>query len=134
MKAFEAALNYLKRREHTEKELYAKLSAKGFSKDDIKEALERLKSLNYQSDKRFAESYIRSRLSRNPEGRSVLQMRLLSKGVSTSLAKEVLDEYFECHGEEIEEIYSEYSRKLEERKGEEKAKSTLIRKGIRKID
>ncbi|MBR1938291.1 MAG: regulatory protein RecX [Spirochaetales bacterium] len=134
MKAFEAALNYLKRREHTEKELYTKLSAKGFSKDDIKEALERLKSLNYQSDKRFAESYIRSRLSRNPEGRSVLQMRLLSKGISSSLAKEVLDEYFVRHGDEIEEIYSEYSRKLEERKGEEKAKRTLIRKGIRKTD
>lgn len=61
-------------------------------------------------------------------------MRLLSKGVSSSLAKEVLDEYFARHGEEIEEIYSEYSRKLEERKGEEKAKSTLIRKGIRKTD
>ncbi|MCR5731914.1 MAG: recombination regulator RecX [Sphaerochaetaceae bacterium] len=134
MDAYESALNYLKRREHTEKELFMKLSKKGYSRDEISEAVKKLQEFNYQSDRRFAESYLRSRLARSPEGRSVLLMRLISKGVSKSLAAEVVDEYFDEHEEEINEIFSEYQKKLEDRKGEDKARSTLIRKGIRKVE
>ncbi len=132
MKAYDQALSYLSRREHTVKELAAKLSAKGYGNSEIDEVLALLQKQNFQSDRRFAEAFIRSRLNKCPEGRPILQMRLVEKGVSKSLAGEVLDEYFEEHEEEIGEIYSEYQKSLERKKGAEKARSTLIRKGIRR--
>ena len=132
MNAYDRALGYLSRREHTVKELVTKLTGKGHSMAEIEDAILRLQQQGFQSDRRFAESYIRSRLGRTPEGKQVLMMRLSEKGVSRSLAKEVLDTYFEEHDEEIEKIFSEYEKDLEAKKGAEKARSTLIRKGIRR--
>ena len=130
MNAYDRALGYLSRREHTVRELVGKLSSKGHSLSEIEDAVIRLQEQDFLSDRRFAEAFIRSRLARNPEGKQILLLRLVDKGVPKSLAREVLDEYFEEHEEEIAEIYSDCQRRLEERKGTEKAQRALIRKGI----
>ena len=57
----EKAIDYLSRREHSRAELKQKLSAKNFSSEEINQTLDDLAARNFQSDERFAESYVRYR-------------------------------------------------------------------------
>lgn len=60
------AMDYLARREHSRYELQCKLSEKFEQADDsvIASVLDKLEADNLLSDTRFAESYVRSRISR----------------------------------------------------------------------
>ena len=69
MDAYDRALRLLSQREHTEKEIRRKLSEKGCGREEIDSAVSRLIAEGSLSEERFAESFIRSRLRRNPEGR-----------------------------------------------------------------
>jgi regulatory protein len=60
----EACLQYLIRREHSQKELLKKVSTKGFSRFDIDLVITDLAEQGLQSNARFAESYARSRVHR----------------------------------------------------------------------
>lgn len=55
------ALSLLARREHSQLELEKKLITRGFSAPDIKTMIAKLIAEGLQSDKRFAECYIRKR-------------------------------------------------------------------------
>ncbi len=57
------AIRYLARREHSVKELGDKLRLKGFELPDIQETIARLQAENLQSEDRFVEMLIRSRIS-----------------------------------------------------------------------
>ncbi|MCX7122378.1 MAG: regulatory protein RecX [Gammaproteobacteria bacterium] len=57
------AIDYLSRREHSVKELQAKLEQHFTDTDQIKEALEALQTEGYLSNSRFLESRIRHRLN-----------------------------------------------------------------------
>ena len=103
MTCYDKALSLLALREHTEVELRNKLNAKGFTKKEVDEAIKKLLDENFLSDSRFCQVYIRSRLKKNPEGKSILIMRLRQKGVSAELAKEEVDSYFEENIDEINE-------------------------------
>lgn len=131
MTCYDKALSLLSIREHTEAELRNKLIAKGFLQKEIDEAIKKLLEENFLSDSRFCQVYIRSRLKKNPEGKSILIMRLRQKGISAELAKEEVDSYFEENIDEINEIFNSYSQKLISKKGEEKAKLKLYQKGIK---
>ncbi len=96
----EKALKYLAVREHTLGELRQKLTLKQFSPQTIEQVLSSLKEEGLQSDKRYAEVFVRSRQRRNPEGKSMLVCRLRAKGVSSEIAKSAVEEAFSCHGEE----------------------------------
>lgn len=130
-KCRDRALKLLAMREHSRRELELKLVSKGFSPDETGPCLDQLEQEGWLSDERFCESYIRSRLRRQPEGRAVLLMRLREKGVSPEAASAAVDSYFTQHEEEIMEIFRDYASSLEARKGREKAQSVLYRKGIR---
>ncbi|MDB1145108.1 MAG: regulatory protein RecX [Alcaligenaceae bacterium] len=58
---FQKALMYLSRREYARAELRTKLLKVSTSDVLLDEVLDRLASLNYQSDERFVESFIRSK-------------------------------------------------------------------------
>src|SRR6478735_12505019 len=60
--AYEKALGLLARREHSARELKAKLSQRGFDADENVAALERLQSRDFQNDARFGEMLVRSRI------------------------------------------------------------------------
>ena len=126
--AYDKALSLLALREHTEKEIRTKLQAKGYQAADISSAIERLKGENALSEERFAESYIRSRMRRTPEGKEILIMRLISKGTPSSIAKSAVNEYFES-GDYLEPLFILYNSLLK-KKGEEKALAFLYRKGF----
>jgi len=85
-----AALNYLARREYSRLELYQKLVAKGYQSSDIQDVLEYLQLQSYQSDKRFADMYIRSRINAG-DGPFKIKISLRAKGICDSLALAVFD-------------------------------------------
>jgi len=88
------AMDALARREHGRKELELKLRQKDFPPDVIGEQLDRLEAEHLLSDRRFATQYVDSRQRRNPEGRNLLTMRLMQRGVDRSLAEQVVDTWF----------------------------------------
>jgi len=60
--AYDKALGLLARREHSARELKGKLARRGFDPDENAVALERLRSKDFQSDARFGEMLVRSRI------------------------------------------------------------------------
>lgn len=61
--AYDKALAWLARREHSQRELHTKLQRAGYAREQITAAIERLIADHYQDDARFAQSLIRSRVS-----------------------------------------------------------------------
>ncbi len=128
MDVYERALNLLATREHSEKELRAKLIQKGCSEKETEDALTSLKEEGALSDERFAESFIRSRLRRTPEGKSILLFRLKEKGVPDEIARSSLEKAWE------EELYITALRKekekLEKKYPIDKVRLKLMQKGF----
>lgn len=83
-KVFDCALRLLTRREHSVKELSDKLKQKGFNAEEVESALESCQRLNLQSDQRFVEIYIRSRI-RQGYGPLKITQELKQKGVDSEL-------------------------------------------------
>lgn len=84
------ALKYLSRRDYSCLELYQKLIAKGFDIEDIQSVLENLQKRGYQSDERFTEMFIRSRMA-SGDGPFKIKIALRGKGICDSLALTVMD-------------------------------------------
>lgn len=84
------ALGYLARRDYSRLELYQKLVAKGFQSPDIQQVLDELQANAYQSDERFADMYIRSRINAG-DGPFKIKISLRAKGICDSLALAVFD-------------------------------------------
>ena len=88
-----AALDLLALREHSRRELERKLDARGFDADVIAGALDRLAADGLQSDARFAEQFIHSRMQRG-SGPQKIRAELRERGVDAAdigLAMEALD-------------------------------------------
>ena len=128
MNAYEKAVKLLSQREHTAKEIERKLSDKGYFKEEIEEAISKLLSIGYISEERFAEGYIRSRLRKCAEGRSLLRLRLKEKGTPSNIADECLSKAWE------DRLYFDVLKKeymaLLQKHGEEKAMMKLQAKGF----
>lgn len=128
MDAYEKALALLSIREHTKKEIRVKLLNRGFSPESVDSAIERLSSEGWLSEERFAESYVRSRVRKSPEGKRIILMRMREKGTPLETAERALDEAWssKAYLEPLLEYYSALVRK----KGEVKAEETLYKKGF----
>lgn len=70
-------------REYSQKELFIKLTQKGFSPSDIQPVLTELAENNWQSDARFAENYARARL-RKGYGATAIRYELNQKGIDVA--------------------------------------------------
>ena len=87
-----SAIYSLAMREHSRYELQNKLKQKEFSIDvDLDKLLDELESNDYLSDKRFAESFIRYRVTRG-QGKVKISNDLKQRGVSSSLINTALHE------------------------------------------
>lgn len=128
MNAYERAVKLLAIREHSKAELKRKLIDKGYSEDESEEALIRLISLGWQSDYRFAQSYIRSRLRKSPEGKNVLLSRLREKGCDMDAAMSAVEEAWE-EGGWREPLLKAFQRQMV-KKGEEYATLYFRKKGF----
>ena len=105
------ALDLLAIRDHSRYGLSTKLLQRGFSKDIVDEVLASLTEKGLLSDRRFAESFVRMRQNRNPEGPSVLESRLMQNGVDRQIATEVLSEWFSDE-DNVEKALSKAARKI----------------------
>ena len=103
----EACLQYLIRREHSQKELLQKVSAKGFSRSDIDLVITELVEQGLQSDTRFAESYARSRVHRG-FGPLRIKAELQQRGAG--------DCYFDMAVEDIAGSWQELLEQVYEKK------------------
>lgn len=88
MSCRETGMGLLARREHSRKELQAKLSLREFSRDDIEQTLDTLETDRLLSDRRFAEAYVRFRSERG-FGPLRIRAELRERGV----AEDLVDEY-----------------------------------------
>ncbi len=85
-----AAMNLLARREHSLWELRRKLKSRFASETLLDEQLSRLAEQSLQSDRRFAESYVRQRIDRG-FGPVRLREELRARGVSRADITLVMD-------------------------------------------
>ena len=92
-----AAAEILSRREHSAAELRRKLRAKGFGPAACAVALDRLEERGYQSDDRFAEMWIRTRMRGKGVSRSALHLALAEKGVDRETSRRAIDAYETAH-------------------------------------
>ena len=77
-------------REHSEQQLWKKLEQREFDEIEISDAIEQLKSENYLSDVRFAESYLRSRKLKL-YGPVRIRLELKERGVSGAIISSVME-------------------------------------------
>jgi regulatory protein len=103
--AREVALGLLARREHSKRELVIKLRARGCPEKIITQVVDQLAEEGMQSDTRFAESFVRSRVDR---GRGPLRIRgeLIERGLEDEIIAEALLQYEDWWRDLALEAYS----------------------------
>jgi regulatory protein len=91
IEARKKAMDLLARREHSRTELERKLAAAGFDADAAADALHQLAQEGLQSDRRFVESFVQSRIN---QGKGPLRIHadLAQRGIAAGLVDEVLAE------------------------------------------
>ena len=82
---------YLSIREHSKLELQNKLSQKGHDLSDIRECINEFSSKDVQSDIRFTEEFIRSKLKKN-KGPRLISSELVSRGITDSVINKKISE------------------------------------------
>ena len=84
------AIRYLTRRDYSRLELYQRLVVKGIREIIINQVLDELQVQGYQSDERFTDMFIRSRINAG-DGPFKIKIALRGKGICDSLALAVFD-------------------------------------------
>ncbi len=117
-----AAVRFLSRREHSEKELAGKLLRKGVSQQVVTEVIARLRSESLVSNERFTEQYVQVR-TRRGFGPVKIRLELKERGIDPSIIEdwvEVRDQRWvdQCakamrhkYGETRIEDYKEWARR-----------------------
>jgi regulatory protein len=88
--AYDRGLAMLARREHSQRELRARLEQGGYDEVEAGEAIKRLGEQKYQDDDRFGEMILRARVSQG-YGPARVRAELRSHGLSESAIRAVLD-------------------------------------------
>ncbi|WP_299314672.1 regulatory protein RecX [uncultured Halomonas sp.] len=85
------AIRLLARREYSRAELEARLTAKGHDSAAVAESLDALADEGLQSDARFAESFLRSRILRG-QGPLKIRVELSRRGIERELVRSAMAE------------------------------------------
>lgn len=132
-RAFNSALNSLDYRDHSEKEIRAKLLRK-HDADYVDEAVEKLIELDLVNDERYAENYARELFERKKFGKMRIKSELRAKGISADIANAAVDELFE--EEELDNVQrivdiigKRYYNRMNNEIGRKKVFSALQRMG-----
>lgn len=89
--ALQKAVAFLARREHSRHELRNKLGQRDFEAAEIEQALEELYENGLQSDERFAEAFVQSRIARG-YGLMRIIAELRQRGIEENIAARVIDD------------------------------------------
>ncbi|MDJ0956024.1 MAG: regulatory protein RecX [Arenicellales bacterium] len=91
-RAWDRAIGLLSRREHSEKELRAKLLRRGGTQaDTIARVIQDLKQRDYLSDQRFTDMFVQSRMERG-DGPLKIRHELESRGIAESTINQYLNQ------------------------------------------
>lgn len=130
-RARERALYLMESRDHSYRELFDKLE-KNYSEDICFEVCNRLAEIGVINDRRYAEKLCRQLFEVKKLGRYRVKQEMRLKG----LGSEIIDETMENFSEEDEPferleklVEQKYERYLTDRKGVEKVRNALARKG-----
>jgi len=88
--AYDKALGLLARREHSARELKSKLALRGLDPAESAAALEKLRTKDYQSDARFGEMLVRSRIE-GGYGPRWIMAELRTHGIAEAGAREMIE-------------------------------------------
>lgn len=80
-----AAVDYLAKRSHTEKEIRVKLTRKGYPPEEIEAAAETLKRRGYLDDEAFCLSCVERYVGENKHSMAYIRCKLAQKGFSGDL-------------------------------------------------
>lgn len=128
--AFEKALDYVGRRMNTRKELFDKLTKKGYSSQVAQNAIQKLEEYHYIDDELFSKQFVNS----NPNlSKKVLKIKLAQKGVTSDIIQEILsdrskDDEFELCLKQAKKYVK--SKSIEGLKELQKMQASLARKGF----
>jgi len=90
MQCFQYFLRLLSRREYSTNELLRKGKEKGFTQEEIAEAIYELQSKDYQSDQRLVAQMIAASAGRY--GKSRVKSKCLEKGISLDLFEQIWEQ------------------------------------------
>ena len=85
------ALTILASRDHSTKEMAHKLKVKGHEGEQVAQTIASLLEMNYLYDRRFAESYVRSRINK-PLGPQRIKQELKQKGITDEVIERTFEE------------------------------------------
>ena len=91
VEARKKAMDYLARREHGRVELVNKVSKFGFDTDVAADAVNQLVDDDLQSDQRFTEAFVRSRINQG-KGPVIIRADLFDKGIDDTVIAEGIQE------------------------------------------
>ena len=100
---------YLSIREHSKLELKNKLIEKGFDREEILLSINEFAAKNIQSDSRFTEEFIRSRLKKN-KGPNLISSELNCRGITEALISENLSKI--SHDQWLDSAFTALRKKL----------------------
>jgi regulatory protein len=131
MRCRQKAMDLLAMREHGRKELELKLRRKEFPHDTIAEQLDRLEEENLLSDQRFAFQFIVARQRKNPEGRQVLILRLMQRGIDRSIAESAAGQWFSDEEAAHDALHRAAARSLRKKQVDHSSlRAELYKKGF----
>lgn len=119
-----SALNFLGRRSHSQRELYQKLTKKGFDKILCQNVLEKLSEINLINDNDFAEKFAEEKIKRGKSGINKIKSELIKKGISKNIIQ-IIEQKYQSNDEIIENISILAVKKIEFMKKKETDKRKL---------
>ena len=102
-KAIAYACRVLGMREYSKKSICQKLKLKQYNSKEIELVIEFLLENNWQSDKRFSEAFVRSKISRG-QGLNRIQYELAQKGISQLMIEQAISEQKVCWQEICDDV------------------------------
>ena len=132
-RAFNSALNSLDYRDHSEKEIRAKLMRK-HGAEYVDEAVEKLMELDLINDRRYAENYARELFEHKKFGKIRIKSELIAKGIASDIASETVNSLFEDEEPDniqriVDIIEKKYYTRMNDEVGRKKVFSALQRMG-----
>lgn len=132
-RAFNSALNSLDYRDHSEKEIRAKLMRK-HGAEYVDEAVEKLIELDLINDRRYAENYSRELFEHKKFGKIRIKSELIAKGIASDIASETVNSLFEDEEPDniqriVDIIEKKYYNRINDEVGRKKVFSALQRMG-----
>lgn len=91
-RAVQGAITFVSYRPRSEREVRDRLRKRDFSQPAIDQAIERMRGWGYLDDQAFAEWWVGNRAEHRPRGKRLLAGELRSRGVSSEVVGDVLEE------------------------------------------